>query len=158
MRPEARRIIRCLAIVGALVLGLMPRMAQAACSVFTDGGLNFGQYDPMSPVALDSAATIRLECTEGHLYVRIDLSTGGSGTYAQRTMTNPADPTPLVYNLYQDANRTQVWGDGSGGTSSQVLWLTAGKVLTVYGRVFPQQDVAVGSFNDTVPVVITVFL
>lgn len=45
----------------------------------------------------------------------VTLSTGISGTYAARTMVS--GPNTLTYNMYVDTARTQIWGDGSPGTS-----------------------------------------
>ena len=66
-------------------------------------------------------------------------------------MSGPGDQ--LAYNLYLDAARTVVWGDGSGGTSVYAnarppnnQWVT----VTVYARVGSGQDVTVGSYTDSI--------
>ena len=45
-------------------------------------------------------------------------SAGTSGTYANRTLKRSTDS--LLYNLYY-AGFTQVWGDGSGGTTTYYI-------------------------------------
>jgi len=57
----------------------------------------------------------------------------------------------LEYNLYTDAGRTTVWGDG---TASSVTAAGTGsgaqQSLTVYGRIPASQSVPAGSYSDTV--------
>lgn len=62
----------------------------------------------------------------------------------------------LDYNLYIDAARSSIWGDGSSGTShySATLALPILNTLTVYGRVPAAQDISAGSSSDTVVVTI----
>jgi spore coat protein U-like protein len=72
-------------------------------------------------------------------------------------MTNGA--SLLNYNLYTDATRTAVWGDGTGGTavvsikySLPPAGTTQTDTHTVYGRAFAGQVVSVGSYLDTITV------
>jgi spore coat protein U-like protein len=64
----------------------------------------------------------------------------------------------LDYNLFRDNGRTSIWGDGTGGSSSQfILFLIANtpRILTVYGRIPPGQDVSVGQYSDVLTVTVT---
>jgi spore coat protein U-like protein len=64
-------------------------------------------------------------------------------------MTDGADF--LTYELYQDSNRTTVWGNsGAGLLSPAAAPSKAARNFTVYGRVTANQDVAAGSYSDTV--------
>jgi spore coat protein U-like protein len=62
-------------------------------------------------------------------------------------------PNALAYNLFREAARVTVWGDGSGGT--QVV--TVGDsgppgnpvTVTIFGRVPAGQWVAAGTYADT---------
>ena len=87
----------------------------------------------------------------------VDLSTGSSGTYAQRTLRN--GPSVLEYNLYTDVARTQILGDGSGGSSritrSFTALLSVDQTITVYGRIRSGQNVPAGSYSDTIIVTVT---
>jgi spore coat protein U-like protein len=63
----------------------------------------------------------------------------------------------LTYNLYLDAARTIVWGDGSGGSQmylSNNPPKSADVQLTVYGKIDSFQDVSAGSYADTVTVTV----
>ena len=58
----------------------------------------------------------------------------------------------LFYNLFSDAARFVIWGDGSAGASpvTQVISeQTYDKRHTVYGRVFVGQDPNVGGYADS---------
>ena len=63
----------------------------------------------------------------------------------------------LNYNLYVDAARTNVWGDGSGTTFTIANSGTgAAQAVNVYGRVpSGQTTVPPGGYADTVAVTVT---
>lgn len=102
----------------------------AVCTVNTQS-VNFGSYDTFSNQHLESTGTINISCDSTANYT-IALSTG-SGTFLQRTLVFTTHR--LDYNLFTDAARTTIWGDGSGGTS-----MVSGSTATtashnVYGRI-----------------------
>jgi spore coat protein U-like protein len=116
-------------------------------------GVSFGNYDPFSNVAQESAGNVSVTCDIGTIYT-VTLSPGG-GTYASRTMTGPG--IPLSYNLFTDPTRVLVWGDGTSGTLA-VPGTSTGLAATnhaVYGRIPARQNVPVGSYADTVIVTVT---
>lgn len=67
----------------------------------------------------------------------------------------------LQYNIYLTSSHTQVIGDGSAGTfaPSDSGTVTAGQAYQVtgfmYGFVPPLQDVAAGSYSDSIVVTVT---
>jgi spore coat protein U-like protein len=116
--------------------------------------LAFGAYDPLSAVPLDSTATIRYRCPPGQI-TRITLDAGASGSFAWRELRSGSEV--LRYNLYLDAARTAVWGDGTGGSSSGPgQTSTTGGVTTawVFARVPASQDVSAGVYSDLIRVTI----
>lgn len=120
-------------------------------------GVAFGIYDPLSPNALASTAAITVSCTlvANASSITIDLSAGASGSFVTRSLSSGADA--LSYNLYQDAAHTQIWGDGTGGSIEFSGKVTPGKPslsATVYGVLPAAQDVAVGSYLDTITVTV----
>ncbi len=140
-----------------------PGVALAAtCTLNVSGAVSFGVYDGTQ--ANDTGATtISGTCSRGAgfdldlILPTITLSAGNSGTYTPwRRMTRAA--AGLSYNLYLDAARTLVWGDGTAGTLPVVpLPLQGnGKYLnpnssvnfsyTVYGRI----PAASATINNTV--------
>jgi spore coat protein U-like protein len=81
------------------------------------------------------------------------LSTAGSaGSFNPRGMVG-ADV--LGDNLYADAARTVVWGDGTSA-SATVPGVTSTNPATanIYGRIFPLQSVGAGNYSDTLIVTI----
>jgi spore coat protein U-like protein len=118
------------------------------CTV-TTGGVAFGSYDVFSPSALDVAGAVTYQCTIG-VFIQIQLETGSAGSFAPRTLRSGAES--LAYNLYLDAPRTTVWGNGSAGTSTH-----SGLVATVLpvsvpvdGRIPARQDATPGFYSDSV--------
>lgn len=125
------------------------------CTVSADDHA-FGTYDPGAGTDTDSTSSILVECLLGGAGVEtsytLALSTGLSGTYAERTLGGPSDT--LGYNLYADSARTKVWGDGSEG-STLVSNTAANATHTVYGRIPAGQFVTAGSYSDSITVTLT---
>ncbi len=139
-------------------------MAAVTCTVSATP-VAFGVYNPLSGTATASTGTVTATCTlvsGGNTTVNVvsSYSTGSSGTFANRTMRSGTNS--LTYNLYFDAAYTQVRGDGTGGsqTGGASFSLTSGSrtqstTSTIYGRAPASQDVAAGTYSDTVTVTIT---
>jgi spore coat protein U-like protein len=126
------------------------------CTV-SASGVAFGIYDPLVPTALTSTATINVSCTlvSNASNITIDLSSGASGSFSSRTMSSGTDI--LSYNLFQDIAQTQIWGDGTGGSTEFTGKVTPGKpslTATAYGLLSASQDVGAGSYLDTITVTV----
>ncbi|HEY2165312.1 MAG TPA: spore coat U domain-containing protein [Gemmatimonadaceae bacterium] len=129
----------------------MSMAATVSRSCQIDGGsLAFGNYDPVAGNAvapLDAETIIVLTCTKGTPAV-LALNAGG---HAQGTLRFMANGTNLLnYDLYQDSGRNQHWGDAPGDTLTVGPSTGDPRSIYVYGRVPANQDVQVGSFNDSV--------
>ncbi len=66
----------------------------------------------------------------------------------------------LNHNLYTDATRLTVWGDGGAGTSlvsNSIVLVLLGVTVnhTVFGRVPALQNAAVGNYSDNITVTLT---
>jgi len=107
-----RARIRCW-LLGAGLMAAASLAYPAACTVSTLG-LNFGNYDVFSTLNDDITGTVSVNCPSSTAY-SISLSSG-SGTFASRAMTSGTNL--LYYNLYLDATRLTIWGDGSAGTGT----------------------------------------
>lgn len=160
-------------IIGLAVLAawaaLAATRAEAAysCSVAVVG-VSFGSYDPLVAAPADSAGRVNVTCTNvpgtgvDTVAYGVTLSPGMSGTYAPRQLA--AGSARLGYNLYADSGRVQVWGNGSGGSvtvsGSMKVGPGAGNGSRtnrhdVFGRIPARQDVAAGSYGDTIVVTVT---
>ena len=124
-----------------------PRAAQAACTISTGAAVSFGNYDWTVATPTDTVGSMTYTCTTTAL---VFLSTGSSGTYTTRTMLSGANS--LDYNLYTDAARTQVWGDFFTGGTISVAPAGTPATLNVYGRIPAGQNVATGSYTDSITV------
>ena len=148
--------IRRLALVGLFAMLAHASPAAAACSVSVTG-VAFGAYDTLSPANDDSAGSLTAVCHPSDQSIEVLISGGSSGSVLARTMRNGAQV--LNYNLYTDAARTSVWGDGSSGNT---LTLNNGNVSSgqrtfsqpIYGRIPALQAVGMGSYNDTLVVTV----
>jgi len=134
----------------AVALAMTAQQGWAATCSLSAQGVSFGSYDVFSNVALDSTGNIDVTCDVSSSY-SISLSQGG-GSYALRAMANGAHR--LDYNLYTDATRTTVWGDGNGNTAIVSGSGTTGN-HTVYGRIPARQNAYVGGYIDTITVTLT---
>jgi spore coat protein U-like protein len=152
-RAGARRSLQVLALALASAL-VAPGITRAAppCNVSVAGTLAFGTYDVFATTALDTSAILTLNCPAGGPTLYVTISKGNSASYAARELRSGSDV--LRYNLFLDPGRTQVWGDGTEASS---VWYPPKKnaQTTIWGRVPAAQDVAGGSYGDTL--VITVF-
>lgn len=150
--PRARPI-PCYALLLAALLPL-GAPAHAGCAISTTG-VNFGAYNPQNGVPLNGVGTIDFRCSDdtedggpGGGNKKIAISAGNAGSFTAREMRSGADK--LDYNLYTDASRTSVWGDGQGGSDSVKVHPQAESVsVTVYGRIPAGQNVRAGTYTDT---------
>lgn len=131
------------------VYGLLPGLAAAACSLSVQG-TNFGAYDVFSNSPVDSVGNANVTCDVATSYT---IALGpGNGTFINRRMLSGSNE--LLYNLYTDAARTIVWGDGSASTAI-VAGMGENSNHTIYGRLPARQNVSVGAYSDTVTVTLT---
>jgi spore coat protein U-like protein len=146
-------------IVGIVILSLLsPASFAAVCNLSTQP-LNFGSYDVFNNQSLDATGQVTISCTGNSktVYtVTVQLNGGMFGNIPNRTMYSGSGNDKVSYNLYIDANRSTVWGDGTGASVTQSVSVNGGSssVLTIYGRVPGLQDITVGAYTDNVTVLI----
>ncbi len=124
------------------------------CAVEADD-LAFGTSTQLG-ANVDATTQVRTSCSTGLAY-SVALGTGGGGAFSARRMIHESFPAETVgYQLYSDALRTQVWGDGGGGTVS-VGGTGNGspQASTVHGRVPAQSTPRPGDYDDTVIVTVS---
>jgi spore coat protein U-like protein len=129
--------------------------ASAQSCTISATSVNFGNYNVFDGSPLDSTGTISYRCNAQASNITVALTRGGSSTFSPRRMFKGVEV--LTYNLFRNAARTNVWGDGTSGTAvySRANPPNNSNVnLTVYGRVPAGQDVSAGTFSDTVTAVI----
>lgn len=132
-----------------LALALSATRAAGACTV-TVAPPAFGAYDPFDPLPSDAWGEIAVQCPAPAAY---EIALGpGAGTIDARRLHAGTDA--LAYNLYIDATRTLIWGDGSG-VSQTVSGLAQDAVHPLYGRIAAGQMVPAGTYADAITVTVT---
>ena len=165
-RPKRKRMMQLAAgatLAGALLWSQMA-LAVIDCSA-TVPSLAFGTYDPTLASPTDITTSMTVTCTRGFLEswavsYSIELSTGSSGTYAARRMN--AGAAPLNYNVYTNASRSQVWGNGTSGTgvvsstmNFNFFQFSNSTTHTAYGRIPARQDAGAGTYGDNLIVTLS---
>ena len=141
--------------------------AGADCPISTVG-LNFGAYDQVTPQSDDVATSVTVTCVyvpPGTTSVNYTLSvSNGLNATSAANRRMAAGTSTLAYNVYNDAARTRIWGTGTGGTVVASGSMTVGPGVgngtrtathVFYGRVPALQDVAPGSYLDTLLLTLT---
>lgn len=152
MSPFAR-------LATALAVSLAAPLAPAACFIAA-GSMSFGGYDVFDAQPRDSMLVLTLSCQEARprdLRVSIGPS-ANSGGVAIRDMRWTAGTDRLTYNLFSDASRSQVWGDGTAAAPVVVLGVNRNepRQLIVYGRIPAGQDVSIGNYTDAITVTVEI--
>jgi spore coat protein U-like protein len=112
--------------------------------------LNFGSTGVLQS-ALDASGSISVTCTNAAPYtISLDGGLSGATDPAQRKMTRASEE--ITYGLYQNAARTQPWGDNIGQNTASSTGSGLTQTLTVYGRVPAQATPSPGNYSDTVVV------
>ncbi len=125
------------------------------CTISTTP-LAFGAYDPIvdnASTALAGTGGVVITCNK-NTATTIGLGLGSNATGSIRRMVLGADY--LTYELYQEVGHTTIWGTtGTGLLTPPVAPNKNARTFTVYGLVAPGQDVAAGTFTDTVVATVT---
>jgi len=144
-----------LAMFALLVVMFAPRRTEA-CVLDGVNAVAFGNYDVYANSDVAVLGGVRYHCIIS-LSIRIDISTGSSGSYAMRKMTRTAGGTDtLSYQLFTDASGAPaaVWGNGTTGTTryGPVLGLLTNTTVPIYAILYKKQNVQTGAYSDTVVV------
>lgn|SRR5512135_753398 len=128
-----------------------------ACAITADP-LAMGTWSGVGD--LDGASTINVKCTTGTGYT-VDLSAGASSpSLTNRKLVNGTDL--LSYNLYSNAARTSIWGDGANGTvtmggTGSGMANANNQPLSVYARILEADLLAAkpGTYSNTITATVT---
>jgi spore coat protein U-like protein len=167
----SKRLLQTLALASALSLGAaLPALAATASNTFqvtatvisactvSGATLNFGSsIDPLATATpLDASSTLSVVCTNTTPYtVALDAgqNAGGAANFGARAMKSGSDT--LGYQLYLDAGRSTVWGNGTGSSTHSGTGTGSTQNLTIYGRLPSLANVVPGAYTDTVTVTIS---
>lgn len=122
------------------------------CSITNAVGPAFGGYDTLSAAPLDSTGYVSFRCEQVGPFdtIVIELNRGRGNSFSPRQMMWRGER--LAYNLYLDAARTLIWGDGSRGTSRYQARPLEGRTesIPIHARIPPRQPVRPGPYSDHV--------
>ncbi len=159
-RALARRALPALAVLVFEVLAatsLASGAAQALSCTVAAPGMMFGTYNPLARAPSTITTTITVRCQSAYdtpLAYQIMIGQGAGGSFTPRRMG------ALAYQLYTNASHTVIWGDGTSGTSpvgdayQLVANVPASRAYTIYGQIPAPQNVAPGSYSDTLTIIL----
>jgi spore coat protein U domain-containing protein, fimbrial subunit CupE1/2/3/6 len=112
--------------------------------------LSFGTYDPLAAHAAqpaDATVEVILNCTRNTpAALSFDLGLH-SPSRGDRAMGGPG-ASPLRYQIYRDAARSQVWAQGTEALRLIAHGVGVNDQFTVFGRIPPAQEVDPGAYSD----------
>jgi spore coat protein U-like protein len=153
MRVSRRRRAPALAVAPTLALALaglaIPAVAAPACHARLTM-VDFGRVDSREGGEITGQLTVTCD---GPTAFAVS-ATPGYGSYQGRVMRGPREHV-LRYNLYVDAARRRVWGDGESGGTARITGKSDGRkavTYTIYGRIPDGQEMHSGRYYDSVEV------
>ncbi|AUG53830.1 Csu type fimbrial protein [Thalassospira marina] len=126
----------------------------AECQVDSAEDMDFASFGVLDS-NVQSSSSVSVQCTNDTAYnVGLSPGLGVGATVAGRLMTGPGGQT-VSYQLYQDAGRTQVWGNTVGADTVASVGTGDVQSYTVYGQVPAQLTPSAGVYADVVTVTVT---
>lgn len=128
------------------------------------GNINFGSSittlsNNIDIASSSNAGSIVIKCTPGtNVTLGLDSGLNATGLITSgRLMKLSTGSSTLRYQLYQDSNRSIIWGNTTNGGLPLVVSTTgAVQQITIYARMFSTTTMpTVGQYSDTVVVTVT---
>ncbi|MGD0096278.1 MAG: spore coat protein U domain-containing protein [Terracidiphilus sp.] len=144
---------RKLLAAGLLILSCGTLKAAAQTCTLTLGDLNFGTYTGTQLDVTSAKGQFNNipDCT-GSWQIPLNAGLGVGATETTRKMTSMGG-AELNYEIFQDAARTTNWG----GTGNDLTGNNYSVSIYAYGRILPNQNVAPGTYTDTISSATTSF-
>jgi spore coat protein U-like protein len=121
------------------------------CAV-TAGDLAFGGY---SGAVINSSSIITVACSSSvHYNIGLNEGTAPGASVSNRSMTGPGGAL-LGYKLFQDARRTQNWGNTPGVDTTSGNGSGHARPYIVFGQLPGGQYANPGAYTDTIVVTVT---
>jgi spore coat protein U-like protein len=143
-------------IAATLLAVAAPAFSASVCTIQSLPTLGFANYDVFvgAPTVTSGIATIR--CTGSGSLGSFTVGIGQSATSSsisgrQMAQTGVGATGRLNYNIYKDGGYSNLWGDGTAGTTPLIVPAAGlNTQVPVYGKIDPGQDAPVGNYKDTV--------
>ena len=158
IRTLFRQVAKTCSFLCLFAVLLLPERAHAVNCKITLSPFNFGIYMPLRPTPSDVTGTLNVRCMAQPGSFVVQIGPGTSGDQLARTLVSGAAST-LNYNLYQNAARTLILGDGIPPTVTvSGVRSTKGRPsyfsYPLHGRIFANQAPSPGIYNDNILVTI----
>jgi spore coat protein U-like protein len=122
----------------------------ASCLVSVDD-LDFGSYASNSTTPVLAQTNIQLNCGPGSTAeIALDAGTSPGGNTSRRKLLHNSRNDRLDYGLYQDAGRTQHWGDKSGNDTVELMTTGSPQTIPIYGEIPARQRPRDGTYSDVI--------
>lgn len=128
----------------------------STCDIHTKDAtdVDFGSHKSTEATAT-ADGSLTVNCTNGTAY-QIGLNNGDNYAGGSRNMKNTSGSETVAYTLWQDAGRTEPWGDTLGTDTLTGAGTGAEQVIPVYGKVaLSTQNLKAASYEDTVTATVT---
>jgi spore coat protein U-like protein len=128
---------------------LVRAVVKPFCTLDVSQHIDFGSWQDLDK-ARDQEGAVSINCDKSSTY-SVKLGWGAQGSAKTRNMASGSEK--IAYNLFQDANRAQLWGDdvSTGFLKDQKSDGTIKKV-PIYARVPKQATPSPGTYTDNVVV------
>jgi spore coat protein U-like protein len=151
------RGVRWLVSLGVLTTALFlcegSAKAQATCTITTTS-VAFGIYNVFSTSDLASTGSVTYYCRRRAANITVWLDKGIYGL-SNNPRQMASGTNRLNYNLFLDANHTQIWGNPNPYRYGPITPPNRTYVtLTVYALISAGQDVPAGTYSDSATVTI----
>ena len=132
-------------LICSLTILTMAKLACATCTVSQNSGLSFAC--PLNQYSnCNSTAQLAITCTSATPFT-LTLNQGLANNFIPRQMIEPVHNYRVNYNIYLDANKNQIFGDGTQGTSVLSTTCSGTCSYNLYG--FIQSSVVkAGNYSD----------
>jgi len=129
-------------------------LVNGACTVGVAGDLDFGPVSVTSVLDVDQTTLINVNCVSATPF-NVSADGGSTANVAARKLSN--GPSLIAYQLYTNAARTTVFGDGTSGSQTVAGTGTGiAQSTTVYGRIAGSRAGATpGNYSDTVIITVS---
>jgi spore coat protein U-like protein len=134
-----------------LFAGAVRPAAAASCTIASVTPVVFGTYSGMTEAV---SSTLTIQCTSGLAYnIGLSAGTAGGATVYSRAMIGPS--ATLGYGLFSDAGHSVIWGNSSGTGWVSGTGTGATQQVIIYAQIPSGENVAAGSYSDTVTVTLS---
>jgi spore coat protein U-like protein len=143
---------------GLLIIALLVLPGESlaqTCSVRVIS-LQFGSYNPLVGIAVDTTADVYVTCDPATPYsIALDAGANSGGSFSPRRMAMAGGASYLAYNVFRDPSRIEIWGDGRNNTFTRLGVGTGAEThFIAYGRLLGGQNVPVGLYGDLLSVLV----